>query len=230
VHPVPPKIGAKSQALAHLLNEYLPRALGQPLSFDVFMETRDGRYPDAGIVFAMYADPHGKTTFVEGTAQIAAQLRQTLGLTTDQVRNSRQPSTEGLSSMWLARLLESHARGSSASPGERPDAHLSGLSSGIPETPTRRQLGQTPCNNAIRISNRIDFPCWWQPKGLAWASTSATCHLSCIHAFASGLEGYYQEAGRAGRANQRAHVALLYIRRPRRASATRLTNSKCRAA
>lgn len=30
------------------------------------------------------------------------------------------------------------------------------------------------------------------------------------HAFASGLEGYYQ-AGRAGRANQRAHVALLYI-------------------
>ena len=93
VHPVPAQKGAKSQVLAHLLTEDMPRALGQPLGFDVFLESRDGRYPDAGIVFAMYADPHGKTTFAEGTPQIAAQLRQTLGLTDTQVQThaSRVP-------------------------------------------------------------------------------------------------------------------------------------------
>ena len=55
------------------------------------------------------------------------------------------------------------------------------------------------------------FPLLVATKGFGMGIDKRNVSFVVHHAFASGLEGYYQEAGRSGRANQRAHVALLYI-------------------
>ena len=55
------------------------------------------------------------------------------------------------------------------------------------------------------------FPLLVATKGFGMGIDKRNVSFVVHHAFASGLEGYYQEAGRAGRANQRAHVALLYV-------------------
>jgi ATP-dependent DNA helicase RecQ len=202
VHPVPAQRGAKSQALAQLINDHLPRALNQPLEFDGFSPTADGRYPEAGIVFAMYADPHGKTTFAEGTAEIAARLRETLGLTSEQVQThaSRVPKVCpqcGSHDYWEVKY-------------------------GDPTLTCRNchELFLQPrkvANWEITLQQRHQafqqdqFPLLVATKGFGMGIDKRNVSFVVHHAFASGLEGYYQEAGRAGRANQRAHVALLYI-------------------
>ena len=109
VHPVPVG-GAKSKILKHLLTNDLPRALGLENSYSFFEDTDRDRYPNAGIVFAMYADPHGKTTFEEGTPQIAATLCKTMGLSQIQVQTPRQQGSQGLSSLRFTRLLESRSQ------------------------------------------------------------------------------------------------------------------------
>ncbi len=210
VHPVPAQAGAKRQALARLLTDQLPRALGQPPGYDLFMETEDGRYPDAGIVFAMYADPHGKTTFAEGTAEIAAQLRQTLGLTDTQVQThaSRVPKVCpecGSHDYWPA------------SDQEKLAAHVQGTALLCRNGQHLFQQSRKVANWEITLQQRHQafqqdqFPLLVATKGFGMGIDKRNISFVVHHAFAGGLEGYYQEAGRAGRANQRAHVALLYI-------------------
>ena len=212
VHPVPAQAGAKSQVLAHLLTEYLPRALGQPLGFDVFLESRDGRYLDAGIVFAMYADPHGKTTFAEGTPQIAAQLRQTLGLTDAKVQThaSRVPKVCphpqcGSHDYWPAseqELMVAQVRG---------PALICRNCRQVFSQPRKVADWDRTLQQRHQAFQQDRFPLLVATKGFGMGIDKRNVSFVVHHAFASGLEGYYQEAGRAGRANQRAHVALLYI-------------------
>ncbi len=202
VHPVPAQQGAKSQVLAQLLNDHLPRALNQPLEFDGFSPTADGRYPEAGIVFAMYADPHGKTTFAEGTAEIAARLRETLGLTKEQVQThaSRVPK--------VCPQCGSH----DYRKAQRNDSMLtcSSCHQVFPQ-PRKVENWEIILQKRHHAFQQDQFPLLVATKGFGMGIDKRNVSFVVHHAFASGLEGYYQEAGRAGRANQRAHVALLYI-------------------
>ncbi|MDQ5903486.1 MAG: ATP-dependent helicase RecQ, partial [Pseudomonadota bacterium] len=205
VHPVPAQQGAKSQALAQLVNDHLPRALNQPLEFDGFSPAADGRYPEAGIVFAMYADPHGKTTFAEGTAEIAARLRETLGLTKEQVQThaSRVPKVCpnpqcGSHDYWQMK------RGD-------PMLTCSSCHQVFPQ-PRKVENWERTLQQRHHAFQQDQFPLLVATKGFGMGIDKRNVSFVVHHAFASGLEGYYQEAGRAGRANQRAHVALLYIR------------------
>jgi ATP-dependent DNA helicase RecQ len=212
VHPVPAESGAKSQALAQLLTDDLPRALGQPYGFDFFEPEDDDRdrYPDAGIVFAIYADPHGTTTFNEGTAQIAAELSKMLGLSKDQVRThaSRVPK--------LCPQCGSHNYGK-ASDKEAAQAQLGRWAltcrncQQVFAKPTPMANWDTTLQQRHEDFKQDRFPLLVATKGFGMGIDKRNVSFVVHHAFSSGLEGYYQEAGRAGRANQRAHVALLYI-------------------
>lgn len=202
VHPVPAQQGAKSQALAQLVNDHLPRALNQPLEFDGFSPTADGCYPEAGIVFAMYADPHGKTTFAEGTAEIAARLRETLGLTKEQVQThaSRVPK--------VCPQCGSHDYRKARS-GD-PMLTCSSCHQVFPQ-PRKVENWEITLQQRHHAFQQDQFPLLVATKGFGMGIDKRNVSYVVHHAFASGLEGYYQEAGRAGRANQRAHVAMLYI-------------------
>ncbi len=209
VHPVPAEAGAKSKALAHLLTDDLPRALGQPYGF-ACREANDDRYRKAGIVFAIYADPHGRTTFAEGTAQIAAELRRTLGFSKDQIRShaSRVPKVCpqcGSHDYWKATPQEA----AQASFGR--DAHKCRDCSEVFAQPQRVADWDTTLQQHHEDFQQDRFPLLVATKGFGMGINKRNVSFVVHHAFASGLEGYYQEAGRAGRANQRAHVALLYI-------------------
>ena len=210
VHPVPAEAGAKSKALAHLLTDDLPRALGQPYGFDFLEANDDDHYREAGIVFAIYADPHGKTTFAEGTAQIAAELRKTIGLSKDQVRThaSRVPKVCphcGSHDYWKA------------TPQEAAQASLGGEAQKCRDCykvfvqPQRVTRWDAILQQRHEAFQQDQFPLLVATKGFGMGIDKRNVSFVVHHAFASGLEGYYQEAGRAGRANQRAHVALLYV-------------------
>lgn len=203
VHPVPAKAGAKRQALARLLTDQLPRALSQPPGYDLLRtgET-DSRYPNAGIIFAMYADPHGKTTFAEGTAEIAAQLRQTLGLADQEVQThaSRVPKVCphcGSHDYWKAQLGDTLLT-------------CRACQQVFPQ-PRKVDKWDALLQQRHHAFQQDQFPLLVATKGFGMGIDKRNVSFVVHHAFANGLEGYYQEAGRAGRANQRAHVALLYI-------------------
>lgn len=212
VHPVPAQPGAKSQALAQLLTDDLPRALGQPYRFNFFKQEADDRDPKAGIVFAIYADPHGKTTFEEGTAQIAAKLRNKLGLSKDQVRThaSRVPKVCphpqcGSHNYWKTSEREAAQAGLGDKAFKCQDC------SKVFIQPERVKNWETDLQKRHEDFKQDRFPLLVATNGFGMGIDKRNVSFVVHHAFASGLEGYYQEAGRAGRANQRAHVALLYI-------------------
>ena len=210
VHPVPAQLGAKSQALAQLLTDDLPRALGQPYGFDLFEQESDDRYPDAGIVFAIYADPHGTTTFAEGTAEIAARLRQSLGLTDAEVQThaSRVPKVCPQCkshNYWKASDREAAQAGLGDNVLKCQDC------SKVFIQPKRVEKWETTLQQRHENFKQDRFPLLVATKGFGMGIDKRNVSFVVHHAFASGLEGYYQEAGRAGRAKQRAHVALLYI-------------------
>ncbi len=211
VHPVPAEAGAKSKALARLLTDDLPRVLGQPYGFD-FQEVNGDRYPEAGIVFAMYADPHGKTTFAEGTAHIAAELRKTMGLSKDQVRThaSRVPKVCprcGSHDYWQATPQEA----AQANFGDKALTCHNCRQVFIQPRRVANRDWETTLQQRHEDFKQDRFPLLVATKGFGMGIDKRNVSFVVHHAFASGLEGYYQEAGRAGRANQRAHVALLYI-------------------
>ena len=210
VHPVPAQTGAKNQALARLLTEDLPRALGQPFGLDFFEKAHDDRFPQAGIVFAIYADPHGRTTFAEGTAEIAARLRQTLGLTDQEVQThaSRVPKVCphcGSHDYWKASEREAAQAGLGDKALKCQDC------SKVFIQPKPVANWDTTLQQRHQDFKEDRFPLLVATKGFGMGIDKPNVSFVVHHAFASGLEGYYQEAGRAGRANQRAHVALLYV-------------------
>ena len=210
VHPVPAQESGKRQALARLLTDQIPCALGQPKGPDWFMAPEDGRYPEAGIVFAIYADPHGKTTFAEGTAEIAARLRQDLNLPPDHVLThaSRVPKVCpacGSHDYWKASYWETEA---AQIQGE---AYSCRICRKVFLIPRRLDDWDHSLQQRHQAFQQDQFPLLVATKGFGMGIDKRNVAFVVHHAFASGLEGYYQEAGRAGRANQRAHVALLYI-------------------
>ena len=228
VHPVPAEAGAKSKALAHLLTDDLPRALGQPYGFD-FLEANDDRYREAGIVFAIYADPHGKTTFAEGTAQIAAELSKTLGLSKDQVRTyaSRVPKVCpqcGSHDYWKATPRKPR----------RPALGVRRRNAGtVPKfssNPSVLRIGTPPCNSTMKTSNRIDFRCWSPPKASAWALTSAMCPLWSITPSPVAWKAIIRKPDVRGAPTSAPMSPCYMFHPPRPASATRLIRVKCRAA
>jgi len=64
------------------------------------------------------------------------------------------------------------------------------------------------CQDAFQADS---FPLLVATKGYGMGIDKRNIRFVIHHALAGGLEGYYQEAGRAGRDERHAHVALIYL-------------------
>ncbi|WP_420594323.1 DEAD/DEAH box helicase [Deinococcus sp.] len=207
VHPVASK--EKPNMLTHLLKETLPNVLRLPVN-ELVPYGKAPPFQHAGVVFAVYANPHGRGTLPEGVHHIAKALREQVTLDPDQVRvHASTPPTvcPKCKSPLYVTMSGSEVR-----------------LAGITETNSKRCLA---CNEVFVRSGQVShwdktitenqddfqnnvFPFLVATKGYGMGIDKRNLRFIVHHALSSGLEGYYQEAGRAGRDGQHSHVALMY--------------------
>ena len=207
VHPVASQ--GKPKVLEELLTETLPDVLHIPPG-DLIPRGKAPPYDHAGVVFAVYANPHGRGTLPEGVHHIAQTLRSRVTFDPElvKVHASTPPSVcpECKSPLWVP-----------MSAAERKQT-------GIVDTQAKRCLScgytfirysnisnwdKTISDNQDGFQNN-DFPVLVATKGYGMGIDKRNLRFIVHHALSSGLEGYYQEAGRAGRDGAHSHVALVY--------------------
>ncbi len=210
VHPVLRGM-TKAEVVGELVRRHIPKILGSP--HDVWRsDDAVHGFRSAGVIFAMFANPHGRTTLPEGTEEIAARLRDYLHVERDLVRT--HASTEAT----VCPNCESHRYFYQQSKGKqvpRPKTHPcrfhcedcgAEFDAPVQEEPDWIQA----------IQERQDgfkddaFPILVATKGYGMGVDKGNIRFVVHHSFSSGLEGYYQEAGRAGRDGRHAHVALVH--------------------
>lgn len=227
VHPLTAPYTNKADLLAHLIQKVIPKTL--KLKFTDFVPNKpQGSYKHAGVVFAMYANTHGKTTIEEGVHAISKRL---------QTRLLHDPSliSEHASTAPTCCPYCDSALYVSASPKELADAGLSGRFGGrcldCGQVFTDRELS-TPKNWDGTLMKRQDdfqeskFPLLVATKGYGMGIDKRNIRFVAHHALSSGLEGYYQEAGRAGRDGQHSHAALIYAPPTQECYTTHLKNAQ----
>lgn len=207
VHPVPSQ--AKTETLEVLLKKTLPRTLKIPAG-ELIPYGKAPPYTHAGVVFAVYANPHGRGTLPEGVHAIAKGLKKQVTFDPDLVRvhASTAPSVcpKCKSPLWV--------------PMSKAELRVAGLV----DTTSKRCLDcgevfvryasvsnwdKTIAENQDDFQNN-EFPILVATKGYGMGIDKRNLRFIVHHALSSGLEGYYQEAGRAGRDGQHSHVALVY--------------------
>jgi ATP-dependent DNA helicase RecQ len=188
----------KPEKLAYLLQTIVPQILGIPFA-ELIPENDKTRH--AGIMFGIYANPHGKSTIHEGVHYIKDELTKRIIPNTNlvQVHASTQPeycpeceSPFFIRSDQMARCRSCQAS-FTASKSKKPQDWNSQLQ--------RRQ-------DAFQNNQ---FPLLVATKGYGMGIDKRNIRFIIHHAFASSLEAYYQEAGRAGRDGRHSHVALMYL-------------------
>ncbi|WP_168733399.1 DEAD/DEAH box helicase [Deinococcus sp. Arct2-2] len=207
VHPVPSS--AKPAYLESLLKKTLPAVLKIPAN-DLVPHGKPPPYTHAGVVFAVYANPHGRGTLPEGVHAIAQTVNERVTFDPELVRvhASTAPTVcpTCKSPLWI--------------PMSKAELKLAGMI----DTSSKRCLAcgetfvryaslsnwdKTISKNQDDFQNN-DFPILIATKGYGMGIDKRNLRFIVHHALSSGLEGYYQEAGRAGRDGNHSHVALLY--------------------
>jgi ATP-dependent DNA helicase RecQ len=210
--------GAKSEMLRSLIAEKIPHALGR--DFNEFVQL-DGRttYDHAGVIFGIYADPAGRNTIHEGIHSIADELIDWIPMGKQLIKVHASTAKR------LCPYCRSH-RLVYASNKELWEEGV--VSRGI--GPAEKYFVCLDCNKMFKINEarrspnwdkeirenqnefqKSQFPFLVATKGYGMGIDKRNIRFIVHHALASGLGGYYQEAGRAGRDGKHAHVALMYI-------------------
>jgi len=217
---VDPHSGAKSEMLKRLITQEIPKALNIPFEELVPIEGKPP-YDHAGVVFGIYAAPTGSNTTAEGVHFIAQELVN--GITKDdkqvKVYASKPP-----------RLCPRCHSALLVKASDDDLVHKSIISKKGLWPPEKEYLKCQKCDHvfprreAQKDANweknilqwqdgfhKSQFPLLVATKGFGMGIDKRNIRFIVHHAFASGLEGYYQEAGRSGRDDEHAHVALMYI-------------------
>ncbi len=200
VHTAPLEIGQKRDLVRHLLKDALPRTLGLSKE-DLLGGTMRPSYPHAGVIFAIYADPRGRSTFEEGVHAIRNFLLEDGLVSNEQVQVYASKAPEVCpfcgSSDWF--------------PKKR-DNTQGGICRNCNSFFTKPKTVPNWEDRMREVQDRFQenrFPLLVATKGYGMGVDKRNIRYIVHHAMSSGLEGYYQEAGRAGRDGRHAHVALV---------------------
>ena len=206
VHPVDAKAGqARSERLVRLFEEGLGRALHLEMD-ELLPRIVDpaARAEHASVIFTIYADPHGRQTTPLGVAEVRDALVQA-ELVRPGDRDSRihasTPVTvcpaAGCGTHRFSRDRESRQ-------------YLCEMGHEFQEpVPLYAQWDERMRKNQDEFK-RDRFPVLVATKGYGMGIDKPNIRTVTHIGFASGIESYYQEVGRAGRDRRHSHAALIY--------------------
>lgn len=236
--------GADKTELFHdILNRSLPTALWQPSLTALVRRANQRGEKAVGMVFCIYADPHGRHSTREGTAHFLYEAMSILeperrfeplrrsrkkyrldAYSTSRVRvfsskppthcphcNSYDYSSQGSSPPRRDSAFEERGEAEGDAGTDRAGvkicAHCGKNFNG------RNALSPPTWEKTIKANQdsfkRGDFDILVATKGFGMGIDKSSVRFVVHTALASGLESWYQEIGRAGRDNERAHIVLL---------------------
>jgi len=229
---------AKTRLFHDLLNVDTPKALTTNRLSSLLATANPAGEKAVGIVFCIYADPHGKYSTKEGTAHYLYEAMSVLEKSEMFDSGRRRIKNYRLDAYSTGRVRAF----SSKKPTLCPYCHSYDYSSknglvaedNIDQEETASNDGGTglkTCRNCRRDFNdsaKISPPIWDKvikqnqedfkatqfdilvaTKGFGMGIDQRSVRFVVHTALSSGLESWYQEVGRAGRDNERAHIALL---------------------
>ena len=231
----------KAKTYHEILTRHLPKALRQRSLADVLRMSNQRSEKSLGVVFCIYADPHGKHSIWDGTAHYLYETmgvlepdeRWTLGhsqsrkwrldaYSTGKVRAfSSKPPT-------LCPNCNSYAYTSKSAANQNADeeAEIDDEEKGAGENTGIKTCYH--CGFEFEATDAAPPPKWQDlvkanqsefkdstfdilvaTKGFGMGIDKSSVRFVVHTSLSSGLESWYQEVGRAGRDNERAHIVLL---------------------
>ena len=232
----------KTKAYLEILTKHLPKALRQRSLTDLLRLVNQRREKSLGVVFCIYADPHGKHSIWDGTAHY---LYETMGVLEP---DARWELGRGEKKKWLAEAYStgkvrafsskpptlcpkcnSYAYTSKSAGNQNADDDVeegddeeksSGDNAGIKScfhcgfefeatdaaTPPKWQ--DLVKANQSEFKDSL-FDILVATKGFGMGIDKSSVRFVVHTSLSSGLESWYQEVGRAGRDDERAHIVLL---------------------
>jgi ATP-dependent DNA helicase RecQ len=232
---VPP--GEKTEVFRRVLSDHLPKALRQRSLRDL-LNLRHGDGDKAvGLVFCIYADPHGQHSTHDG---IAHYLHVTKAVVEPDPQNGSLEFAEAAFSTGRVRGFSSktptlcpncysydYSRldiGPNDDEEALPDDEAADPAGGPPGMKQCANCGYTfPAASAhvprqwtaVTTENQVAFKesrldILVATKGFGMGIDKASVRFVVHTALPSGLESWYQEVGRGGRDEERAHIVLLF--------------------
>lgn len=238
---------SKTKVFHKILLSDLPKALKQNSFSEMLDRTNSRNEKDVGIVFCIYANPHGKSTVKDGTSHYLFETMQDVEPNkVYMTRRGRYPKYDlGAFSSGKVRVFASKP------PTLCPYCHSYNYNSqgNVPirtndyddnmdmfdqeDVPSVRIAGQKIClrcgkrffDNDLKPysvkawekiigTNQVDFKnshldILIATKGFGMGIDKGSVRFVIHTSLSSGIESWYQEVGRAGRDNERAHIALI---------------------
>lgn len=233
----------KTQAYEEILTRHLPTALKQR-SLPDLLKLKNARNEKAvGLVFCIYADPHGKHSIHDG---VAHYLFETMGVIEptkrfegrSRVKRYREDAfstgqIRAYASKTPTLCPKCHSYEYTSKAFTRPIDEDEEEERGDDEIPIapRKIAGMKFCGNCkhefdgddafkppnwekVIKANQVDFKeskfdVLVATKGFGMGIDKSSVRFVVHTSLSSGIESWYQEIGRAGRDNERAHIALL---------------------